>query len=152
VDWGEGGVVMMKARRILAAALLGMAVAVQAASAQQATPTAPLSKQANEAKDRIQFALSKMISGMPDDSFLQNGIAASDISRAKGCVVQAVVADIPDDAAKRVADKMYHNPPIKDDEIEKWVFAAFSRHNERRQQVLDQVKKLCPEFERAFAG
>ena len=142
----------MRFRRPFLAAFLVLATFAQVAAAQQATPAAPAPDQPNEARNKIQSVLLGMISEMPDAVFLKNGVDSGDVSRAKTCAVQAIVADIPDDDAKHIVDEMFHDPPLRDEVVDKWVLASFSKGTERRRQVMVQVKKLCPEFEAAFTS
>jgi hypothetical protein len=142
----------MRFRLTWLAALIGLATFVQVALAQQATPAAPAPDQPNEARNRIQSALLGMISSMPDAVFLKNGVDPTDVSRAKTCAVQAIVADIPDNDAKHIVEQMYHDPPLRDEVVDRWVLSSFSKGSERRLQIMKQVKKLCPEFEAAFAS
>ena len=88
---------------------------------------------------------------MPDKGLMRGGITAADVPRAKACVVQAVVADIPDQPARQIADALAQDPPAKDQAVEDWIFAAFEKSGERRRQVMKEVEKLCPEFEDAFS-
>jgi len=134
------------------AAIFATAICASLAFAQQATPAAPAPDQPNEARNKIQFALLQMISAMPDTVFLKNGVSSAEVGRAKTCAVQAIVADIPDKDAEHIAELMYHDPPQRDDVVDKWVLSSFERGGERRRQVMEQVKKLCPAFEDAFAS
>lgn len=73
------------------------------------------------------------------------------MARAKSCSVQAIVADIPDAEAQHIVEQMFHDPPLVDDVVEKWVLSGFSKKGERRSQVVAQVQKLCPEFAGALS-
>ena len=121
-------------------------------AATKSTPAGPAPAQASDALNRIQTWLLSSISRMPDDSFLRNGIAPAEVGRAKSCVVQAIVSDIPEEPAKHIAMLLDHDPPLKDEVVEKWVLSGLEKHGERRQQVMARVETLCPEFVDSFSS
>jgi hypothetical protein len=142
----------MRLRMTFAAAIFGLLTSLHAAAAQEVTPAGPVPEQPNEARNRVQNWLHATISRMPDAALIRTGIAASDVGRVKACVVQAVVADIPDEPARRIADAVATEPPQKEDAVVDWIFASFEKSGERRRQVQEQMLKLCPEFKDAFGS
>ena len=142
----------MHIRTTVVIAVLALIVFSPIASAQQATPAAPAPALDSEGRNRVQNELLKMISRMPDTVYLQHGIDPADVGRAKTCAVQAIVVDIPEMDAEHIAQLMEHDPPQLDDVVEKWVLSSFDKTGARRRQVVEQMKKLCPDFEGAFTS
>ena len=141
-------------RVMIVAVLLWLGACAQTppAAPREPTPAAKPPAQANAARNRIQDAMIAMISTMPDDAFLRHGVAPSNIGRAKTCVVQAAVADIPDEPAEHIADLLEQDPPAKDEVVEQWVFSGFKNGSKRNREIMAQVGKLCPEFTGAFSS
>lgn len=120
------------------------------AAKEHVSPAMPPPRLADAAHNRIQDWLIVHISDMPDASFLESGITSAEVPRAKTCVVQAMIADIPDAEAEHVADMLERDPPLKDAAVEKWILQGLDETGDRREQVNAQVRKLCPQFARSF--
>jgi hypothetical protein len=145
---------MMWGRVMMIGALFWLAACAQKppAESRAPTPAATPPAQANEARNRIQNWMISSISRMPDDTFLKHGVASADVPQAKSCVVQATVADIPEEPAEHIADLLEQNPPAKDEIVEEWVLSSFQRGSARNKEVMAQVGKLCPQFAGAFSS
>jgi hypothetical protein len=76
----------------------------------------------------------------------QELIPKNDKPRTAKCLAQAMVADIPDADAAKLAD-IYEKRAKADDALaQKWLAITKKADPARNAQVMGQVKKICPDL------
>jgi hypothetical protein len=115
---------------------------VHCAPALAQTATGAMPSETTAARKEIQKGMAAVFTNTSDEAF--PGVAKTDIGRAKACVVQALMADIPDDVAEELVVQLRGPSVRKPELVTHWLMPG-ATDVARRNQVDARVAEVCPE-------
>lgn len=73
-------------------------------------------------------------------------IAKADMPKAFSCMIDAIMFDMSDAQANRLADMLERKIPPEKDFVLYWVAPKDAKNAERKQQVMDRAHQICPDL------
>jgi hypothetical protein len=97
-------------------------------------------------KTRLKSMLESKFENSGEDFDEKDRIADVDEPRALRCVVEAMMADMSDAQANRLADMLERRIAPEKEFVLYWVNPRDSGHPERAKQVRDRAYQICPDL------
>ncbi len=98
-------------------------------------------------KERLKTLLTKKLNEDPPVVFKEEDkVPVADQPRAVSCMLDAMMADMSNAQANRLADMLEGKIPVEMDFARYWIAPGDSTHAKRAVQAKNRVRQICPDI------